>query len=88
MVFVDGHYYALDNCCPHMGAPLVLGEVKDGTIVCDRHLWAFRLSDGVCTETSRLKAETFEVRVVGDEIQIRVPDSKQQSSEVEGGCDY
>lgn len=71
--FVDGEYYALDDSCPHMGAPLSLGDVRDGMVICDRHLWSFRLADGVCPDAEQLKAETFEVRVEGDEIQVRVP---------------
>ncbi len=72
-VFCDGgEYYALENACPHMGAPLALGDVRDGMVVCDRHLWRFRLRDGVCPDAPELKAETFDVRVKGDEIQVRV----------------
>ena len=70
---VRGRYYALDDYCPHMGASLATGDVRDGAVVCDRHLWAFRLSDGCCTDVPTLKAETFEVRVQGDAIQVRLP---------------
>ena len=73
LFLVDGQYYALDDCCPHMGASLSLGDVRDGTVICDRHLWAFRLADGACPDVPTLKAETFEVRVEGNEIQVRVP---------------
>ncbi len=69
----DGQYYALDDRCPHMGASLGLGEVRNGTVICDRHLWAYRLSDGVCLEAPKLRAETFEVRISGDEIQVAIP---------------
>ncbi|MBN2474143.1 MAG: Rieske (2Fe-2S) protein [Pirellulales bacterium] len=73
-VFRDGgRYFALDNACPHMGAPLATGDVRDGMVICDRHLWGYRLSDGVCPEVPRLKAETFEVRLEGEWIQVRVP---------------
>ncbi|MFZ5829642.1 MAG: Rieske (2Fe-2S) protein, partial [Planctomycetota bacterium] len=44
---VGDTYYALDDRCPHMGASLGLGDVRDGAVICDRHLWSFRLSDGV-----------------------------------------
>ena len=47
--------------------------VRNGTVICDRHLWAYRLEDGVCVDPPNLKAETFEVRVDGDRIQIRLP---------------
>ena len=71
--FVDGRYYALDDYCPHMGESLGLGEVHQGAVICDRHLWAFGLVDGVSPDVPSLKAETFEVRVQGDEIQVSVP---------------
>ncbi len=70
---VQARYYALDGYCPHMGSSLGAGEVFGQTVVCHRHFWAFRLSDGVCVDVPRLKAETFEVRVQGDEIQVRLP---------------
>ena len=70
---VAGEYCALDDRCPHMGASLGLGRLREGTAICDRHLWAYRLSDGVCVEAPKLKAETFEVRIEGDQIQVRVP---------------
>lgn len=77
---VDDQYYVLDDCCPHMGASLSLGDVRDGTVICDRHLWAFRLADGTCPDVPTLKAESFEVRVQGDEIQVRVPTEEDQAS--------
>jgi len=71
--YVGGTYYALDDFCPHMGASLGVGDVRDGMVICDRHLWAFDLSDGTCPDAPGLKAETFEVRVQGNEIQVRLP---------------
>jgi nitrite reductase/ring-hydroxylating ferredoxin subunit len=69
---VAGRYYALDDFCPHMGASLGTGDVHEDMVVCDRHLWAFKLADGSCPDAPALRATTFEVRVVGDEIQVRV----------------
>lgn len=74
---VDGHYYALDDCCPHMGASLALGNVRDGMVICDRHLWAFRLSDGTCPDAPTLKATSFEVRVQGDRVQVRIAEPEE-----------
>ena len=76
LFLVEGKYYALDDYCPHMGASLGGCEVQNGAVVCNRHYWAFRLADGACLDVPRLKAETFEVRVEGDQIQIRIPASK------------
>ncbi len=73
LFLVGDTYYALADACPHMGASLGVGDVIGETVVCDRHLWAYRLADGVCSDATDLKAETYEVRLEGDEIQVRLP---------------
>jgi nitrite reductase (NADH) small subunit/3-phenylpropionate/trans-cinnamate dioxygenase ferredoxin subunit len=73
LFLLDGRYYALDDCCPHAGASLHTGDLVDGMVVCDRYLWAFRLDDGRSPDSASLRAETYEVRLVGDEIQVRLP---------------
>ena len=46
-----GQIYAMDNLCPHMGAALADGQIReDGTIVCPRHHSAFDLRTGVVME--------------------------------------
>ena len=42
----DGHVYALDNRCPHMGFPLSRGTTKDGILTCDWHHARFDLKSG------------------------------------------
>lgn len=69
-----GEYFALDDYCPHMGESLALGDIHGDTVLCSRHLWAFQLQDGRCVDVPRLAAETFEVRVEGDDILVRVPE--------------
>jgi nitrite reductase (NADH) small subunit/3-phenylpropionate/trans-cinnamate dioxygenase ferredoxin subunit len=70
---VDGQYYALNDYCPHMGASLGPGDVRDLTVICDRHGWAFRLADGRGIDATDLKAEAFETRVQDGEVQVRLP---------------
>jgi nitrite reductase (NADH) small subunit/3-phenylpropionate/trans-cinnamate dioxygenase ferredoxin subunit len=72
LFLLQGQYYALDDYCPHMGASLGDSDLWQDTVVCSRHMWAFRLADGVCVDVPSLKAETFEVRVVGEEIQVKL----------------
>ena len=76
---VGGEYYAIDDFCPHMGASLAGGEVCDMVVACPWHAWRFSVCDGTWCDNPRLKVETFEVRVVGDEIQVKVPDPKESS---------
>ena len=69
---LDGQYFALNDLCPHMGASLAAGHVEDGTVVCPWHAWRFRICDGTWCDNPKIKTESYEVRVSGDEIQVRV----------------
>lgn len=73
-VFNDGgDYYAIDDCCPHMGASLAEGELQDGTVSCPWHAWRFSVRDGTWCDNRRIKIGSFDVRIDGDEIQVKVP---------------
>jgi nitrite reductase (NADH) small subunit/3-phenylpropionate/trans-cinnamate dioxygenase ferredoxin subunit len=72
-VFNDnGEYRAIDDLCPHMGASLGAGMLEEGVVTCPWHAWRFRLTDGVWCDSPRVAIDTFEVRVQGDEIQVRM----------------
>ena len=72
----DGHYYAIDDVCPHMGASLSGGDVDDlrGQLVvtCPWHAWRFRLADGAWADNPRIKIGCYSVRVMDEEIQVAV----------------
>jgi len=68
----QGSYMAIDDLCPHMGASLGSGYLdEEGTVTCPWHAWRFRVCDGKWADNPRLAVDTFEVRVQGDEIQVR-----------------
>lgn len=72
-VFQDeGEYYAMDDACPHQGAPLSDGLVADKTVICTWHGWRFSLETGRHLEGSRCRVTTYPVRVEGDEIQVGI----------------
>lgn len=66
-----GNYFAIDDMCPHMGASLGAGAVEDGVVTCPWHAWRFKICDGTWCDNPRIKIGSFEVRVVGEEIQVR-----------------
>jgi nitrite reductase (NADH) small subunit len=73
-VFNDaGKFYAMDDCCPHMGASLAAGVLEDGVVACPDHAWRFRLHDGVWCDYRHQRIDCFKVRVEGDEVQVQVP---------------
>lgn len=74
--FTGGEYFAIDDLCPHMGASLGAGEVCEGVVTCPWHAWRFSVTDGTWRDNPKLKVEHFEVRVAGEDIQVRVPEKK------------
>ena len=68
----DG-YGAIDDTCPHMGASLAAGHVEDRVVTCPWHAWRFHVCDGTWCDNPRIRIDHFEVRVVGDEIQVKIP---------------
>ena len=71
---LQGEYKAIDDLCPHMGASLGAGELdEEGVVTCPWHAWRFCVKDGTWCDNPRLKIDAFEVRVVDDEVQVRLP---------------
>jgi len=55
--------FAIDNICPHKGAPLHDGFVKEGKVTCPWHQWDFRLSDGACLTVPQVGIGSYPVEV-------------------------
>jgi nitrite reductase (NADH) small subunit len=70
----DGNFFALANACPHRGAPLALGLVDEGAIICPLHHFKFDLKSGRCRLPRDLATRTFAVARDGDTLVITVPD--------------
>ena len=71
---LDGSVYATSNVCPHQGASLAEGELKEGLIVCPWHHWCFNVKDGTSPLNPRLKIKTYAVKQEGDQIYIFFPE--------------
>ena len=76
-------WFAIDDLCPHMGASLAEGHLEDNTVTCPWHAWRFCIADGTWEDNPRLKVDTFEVRVVGDEVQVRERPSEPKANNEE-----
>ena len=83
---LDGSYYALQNLCPHQGAPVCLGHV-DGTnlpsrpneycwsrqsviLGCPWHSWEFELASGQALFEPQIRLKTFKIEAIGSNIVI------------------
>ena len=67
---VDETIYALDNACPHQGAPLADGWLEGTTVTCPWHAWCFNLTDGRRTFSAFKGVAAFEVRVDGEDVLV------------------
>lgn len=60
---VDGSFYAVQNNCPHRGAPLFNGDIKDTTVICLDHGWNFSLTDGSTPQGPECALMCWDVKV-------------------------
>jgi nitrite reductase (NADH) small subunit len=73
-LFRDGEdIFALRDECPHKGGPLSQGWVDNGHVFCPLHGWKFELRTGECETNCDRTAQSYEVHLAGQEIQIRLP---------------
>lgn len=72
-LFRDGaRVRGLDAVCPHRGASLAFGEVRDGIVHCPLHAWPFRIADGSCPEFPEVSVRTYDVTVEGGEVFVEL----------------
>lgn len=67
-----GEYFALDETCPHRGAPLHQGTITDGVVTCPWHQWRFELATGCSPVNPLSRVNRYPVRVMDDAVWITV----------------
>lgn len=53
---IEGKLVALEDRCGHMGAPLSMGKIEGGTLVCPLHDAAFDPATGAIVRSARVPA--------------------------------
>jgi nitrite reductase/ring-hydroxylating ferredoxin subunit len=69
---VDGLFYATDARCPHEDAPLCMGDVQDGVVMCPMHGWQFNVTTGAGVKPPHVHLRSFPVTVVGSDIFVEL----------------
>ncbi|MEW6302007.1 MAG: non-heme iron oxygenase ferredoxin subunit [Verrucomicrobiota bacterium] len=70
---VDGNYFAIDDTCPHAGAPLSEGSVSGGKVVCPWHEAEFDLNSGaVLGPPADQGVGCYKVVVEGNDIKVEI----------------
>lgn len=71
----EDRFYAYQAHCTHYGAPLAGGVLSGERIVCPWHHACFQATSGYQLEPPGLDSlETYEVRIEGDDVVVRVPE--------------
>lgn len=60
------------DACPHAGASMSYGCVKQGCFICPAHQWGFRMADGRNPENPEIILPTYPCRIVNGAVQIGV----------------
>ncbi|HYO92190.1 MAG TPA: Rieske 2Fe-2S domain-containing protein [Pyrinomonadaceae bacterium] len=68
---VGGEFFAIENFCPHKGAPLADGHLCGPSVQCDWHGWRFDLRTGQCLSNAS-RVEAYEVVIEDGQIKIIV----------------
>ncbi len=76
LVRIAGEVFALQNACPHKGAPLCEGTVSEARaeLICPWHRFRFGLRDGRSVTNPELSVPTFETRVTDGSVFITIPE--------------
>jgi len=75
-----GDYYAIDNICPHRGAPLGEGRIEEGILICPNHEWRFELKSGWCPQNPELSTEVYPIKVHEGKIYVRLEKPKVEAA--------
>ena len=71
LINLNGEFFALSDICTHQDASLSDGEITGDEVECPLHGGAFEIRTGQPANFPVVvPAETFQVRVVGDDVQI------------------
>ncbi len=74
-IFRDGgEYRAINDLCPHRGAPLSEGFLEQGRVFCPWHCFDFSLCTGESSIAPHLRVATYVVEVRDNQIYLDYPD--------------
>jgi nitrite reductase/ring-hydroxylating ferredoxin subunit len=73
VVDVAGALYAVRDQCTHQFVKLSGGHVRGKVLTCPKHAWAYDVTTGEYLVNPLLKVRTYEVRVEGEDVLVRVP---------------
>lgn len=78
---IAGEPHAISDVCPHNGASLSEGVIKDGCVTCPSHWWRFSLHDGMRQGSADVAVAVYGTRLTVDGwIEVEVPAAPPERS--------
>ena len=71
---VEGTFHATSNTCIHRGGPLAQGLLSGHEVMCPWHAWTWDVRTGENTANPSLRIPSYEVKVEGGDVLVRLPD--------------
>jgi nitrite reductase (NADH) small subunit len=69
---LDGEFHALDDTCPHVGAPIGGGWVDGATVACPMHGWEFEIKTGKGVTVPGCSLARYPVRMTDGTVEISI----------------
>jgi nitrite reductase/ring-hydroxylating ferredoxin subunit len=63
---------AFKDSCPHKGTPLSDGDLDNGVLTCNVHLWEFDVASGDSVNPCGEKLEPYPCRVTDGRVEVEV----------------
>lgn len=67
---LDGEFHAIDNECPHRGAPLGAGNLENGKVHCPLHGWTFDAKTGACVTRLGCDVKSYPTKIEDGEVYL------------------
>ena len=75
VALVEGTPYAVQDACRHRQASLATGVIRDGVVTCPSHFFQYDLRTGARHDNEGEPLPAYPARVVGDRVEVDVPDA-------------
>lgn len=71
LAHVDDRFCAVQGKCLHLGGPLGEGKLEGRVLTCPWHGWQYDICTGLNEFDHAIQLRTYDIRVEGDEVQVR-----------------
>lgn len=74
LFYTNGRYYAIEALCRHQDGSLAPGKIEGEVVECPLHFWHYNIKTGQLLDyLDGVRLNTYEVRVVEDQIYLEIP---------------